>query len=84
MRRVNHPPCPHENPHVRYTTRAVPARGPEYQVPGLGLGARDMLTHGRAVLGVGGARDGFAEGGADGVLCESWKRGGSGVLEGEV
>lgn len=69
MRRINHPPVPHENPHVRYAVDAIAVvAAPEDEVAGLGLGAREVVAEGGVVLGLGGAGDGEVEGGADGVL----------------
>ena len=68
MRRIHHPPLPHKNAHVRDIIDAIAARGPEDEVAGFCLGARQVRAHGGVVLGLGGAGDGFVEGGADGVL----------------
>lgn len=71
MRRIHHPPVPHENPHMRDFVCAIPARSPEDHVARLGLGARHVLAHGGMVLGLRGTRDGLVKGLADGVLGEA-------------
>ena len=68
MRRIDHIPGPLENADVPDAVGAVAASRPEQHVAGLGLGAGEVAAHGGVVLGLGGARDGFVQGLADGVL----------------
>lgn len=72
MGRIHHPPCPHEDAHVRDLVGAIAVRGPEDHVAGFGLGAREVLAEAGVVLGLGGAGDGEPFGFADGVLGEAW------------
>ena len=68
MRGIDHPAVAHEDTYVRHVARVAVALAPEQHVACLGLGAREVGPHAGVVLGVCGTRDGFAEGGADGVL----------------
>ena len=68
MRRIDHPAIAHEDAYVRHVAWVAVAVAPEQHVACLGLGAREVSPHAGMVLGVCGARDGFVEGGADGVL----------------
>ena len=70
MRRINHPPIPHENPHMlhRAAGSTISILAPEDQIPGLSLRARDMLAHAGVILRVCRAGDLLVEGLADGVL----------------
>ena len=68
MRRIDHPASAHEDAYVRHVALIAIALAPEEHIACLGLGARQVGPHAGMVLGVCGARNGFAEGGADGVL----------------
>ena len=69
MRGIYHPSIPHEDTHMLDIPRVAIRVAPEEHIALLGLRARDVFAHAGVVLGVCGAGNGFAEGGADGVLC---------------
>ena len=68
MRRIHHPPIPHENAHMLDIPRPAVRVAPEQHIALLGLRSWDVFAHAGVVLRVCGAGDGFVEGAADGVL----------------
>jgi len=58
MRRINHQPRLHKNPHMRHTIHTIPSLAPEQHVPCLSLRARYVFAKRRMILSLSRTRDG--------------------------